>query len=483
HPPAVSGHPLGQVRRVLRWMSQARHTGKLVLDVPAGLDPQGTVLVTGGTGTLGGLVAQHLVRAWGVRHLLLASRRGEQAPGVQQLVDRLRGLGARVRVVAVDVADPAAVARLVAGVDPGHPLTGVVHAAGVIEDAVLASQARQGLARVWRAKATAAANLHEATRHLPLAAFIMFSSFASALGTPGQANYAAANAYCDALAIHRQSLGLPGLSIAWGLWATTSGLTGQLDEAGLARIRRLGINPTSTNLGLALLDAAYRHGHPQLLAYNLDTRALARQPAPALPPALRSLAGGGARSRRTASTGERPTNWSARLSGVPHTEQHRMLLDLVRKHAATVLGHGDSRAVHVDATFKELGFDSLTAVELRNRLAAATGLRLPAALVFDYPEVTVLADHLRRQLSPNGEAPGQRDRSGAVLKELARIENTLSAATAEDLTDAVMARLETLLATVKARRVPVGDGDAVERLQTASAAQILDFIDSELGLS
>ncbi|HET8661571.1 MAG TPA: KR domain-containing protein, partial [Micromonosporaceae bacterium] len=436
----------------------------------------------------GGLVAGHLVRVWGVRHLLLASRRGDQAPGVGQLVAQLEGLGAQVRVVAVDVADPVAVARLVEGVDAQHPLTGVVHAAGVLEDAVLSAQTSRGLARVWAAKATAAANLHAATRHLPLAAFVMFSSFASALGTPGQANYAAANAFCDALAVHRQSLGLPGLSIAWGLWATTSDLTGRLDEAGLARIRRLGINPTGTDLGLALLDAAYGDGHPQLLAYNLDTRALARQPAAALPPALRSLAGSGTRSRRTASTGERPTDWSARLRAVPPTEQHRILLDLVRGHAATVLGHGDSRAVHADATFKELGFDSLTAVELRNRLAAATGLRLPAALVFDYPEVTVLADHLRRQLSPNGEAPGHRDRGGAVLKELARVENALSTAATEDLTDAVLARLETLLAAVKARRVPVDDGpvddgDAVRRLKTASAAQILDFIDSELGLS
>ncbi|HET8680313.1 MAG TPA: SDR family NAD(P)-dependent oxidoreductase, partial [Micromonosporaceae bacterium] len=487
HPPAVSGHPLGQVRRVLRWMSQARHTGKLVLDVPAGLDPQGTVLVTGGTGTLGGLVAQHLVRAWGVRHLLLASRRGEQAPGVGELAGRLRGLGARVRVVAVDVADPAAVARLVAGVDPEHPLTGVVHAAGVIEDAVLASQARQGLARVWRAKATAAVNLHLATRDLRLGMFVVFSSAAGVLGSAGQANYAAANAFCDALAVHRQATGLAGLSVAWGLWAATSGMTGQLRTTDHTRMNRSGVAALSTEHGLRLLDSACQHGAPNLLAANLDLRALAAQPAHTLPAALRTLAAGNGRGRErpaAATAGVRPDDLASRLAGLSGAEQHRVLLNLVRGHVATVLGHVHRDAVQAHASFKELGFDSLTAVELRNRLAAATGLRLPPALVFDYPQAGLLADHLRQRICAANGTTSRATAIEPVLDELARLERVLNTAVlADGDSSAVVARLESLLARWRVGRLPESGATTVDQLDGASADQVLEFIDNELGVS
>jgi acyl carrier protein len=360
----------------------------------------------------------------------------------------------------------------------------------VLDNALVTAQTPERLAGVWAAKAGGAAHLHEATAGLRLGMFVLFSSFASALGTPGQANYAAANAYCDALAAHRQAAGLPGVSVAWGLWGTTSGLTGLLTEADQARIARLGIVATSAEEGVALLDAARAHGRPDLLALSLDLQALAGQPVNALPAPLRTLAAAGrAPARRAAAAGDRPGDWPARLAGLSVSEQRRMLLGLVRTHAATVLGHADAGTIKADTSFKELGFDSLTAVELRNRLAAATGLRLPPALVFDYPEAAVLADHLRGLLAPGGDEPaGDPNPTHPVLSELAGLEHTLSAVAVEELDSAaVTARLETLLAQWKTMCRSAGetgpDGDSADRLQVATTAeQVLDYIDNELGL-
>ncbi|MBL1102703.1 type I polyketide synthase, partial [Streptomyces coffeae] len=242
--------------------------------VSAGIDPDGTVLITGGTGTLGGLVAEHLVRSWQVRHLVLASRRGPEATGAGELTARLEELGARVRIVAVDVTDAGAVAELVAGVDPEHPLTGIVHAAGLLDDAVITSQTPERLARVWAVKATAATHLHAATADLPLGMFVMFSSAAGVLGSPGQSNYAAANAFCDALAAHRQAMGLPGVSVAWGLWARASELTGSLAETDRARMSRSGITAMTSEKALSLLDTACADGRSQLLAAELNVAGL-----------------------------------------------------------------------------------------------------------------------------------------------------------------------------------------------------------------
>ncbi|MFC0597430.1 type I polyketide synthase [Streptomyces palmae] len=488
-PLPVRARPLGLAGQALRELSQARHTGKLVLDVPPAPAPYGTVLVTGGTGTLGGLVAEHLVRSGQAGRLLLLSRRGPASPGAAELADRLTALGAVVRIEAVDAGDAAALAEAVAGIDPAHPLTGVVHAAGVLDDAMLAAQNPGRLARVWSAKAAAAANLHAVTAGMPLGMFVLFSSFAATLGTPGQANYAAANAFCDALAAARRARGLPGTSVSWGLWAATSGLTGRLAEADLARIGRLGITATGTEQGLALFDAAQRHPRPALLALNLDTRALGAQPPDTLPPPLRALAAaasGGAAARPSAAAGDRPADWAGRLSGLAAGEQQRLLLTLVRGHAATVLGHADPGTVPPDAAFKDLGFDSLTAVELRNRIAAATGLRLPATLVFDYPEAAALAEHLRRRLVPDGEPAAPRDVYGPLLDQLAGLDQTLAGLAGSDAESgdpgAVTARLESLLARWKAAHAPVAEAGAAERLRAASTDQVLDFIDNELGI-
>ncbi|MEU1665166.1 SDR family NAD(P)-dependent oxidoreductase [Streptomyces sparsogenes] len=494
-PLPVTAWRLGRAGQALRQLSQARHTGKLVLDVPPAPDPDGTVLITGGTGTLGGLIAEHLVRSRGVRHLLLLSRRGPDAPGAGELTARLGALGARVRVAAVDVGDAAALGEAIAGLDPAHPLTGVVHAAGVVADAMLPSQDGERLAEVWSAKAAAAAHLHRATAGLPLGMFVLFSSFASTLGTPGQANYAAANAFCDALAERRHAEGLPGVSVSWGLWSAASGLTGGLTEADVARIARQGIVPTTTEQGQDLFDAALDHGRPALLAWNLNPRALAAQPVAALPAPLRALAAG-ARSgagaaRPAAAAAEEPGDWATRLGRLAPAEQRRLLTDLVRRHVATVLGHADPAAVPADAAFKELGFDSLTAVELRNRITAATGLRLPATVVFDHPEPGALAEHLRTQLAPEEQEQAAADVYAPVLSRLTGLEETLAALTAPGVNGSagdagpgqVTARLEALLAAWKAAHAPSPNGgSAAERLEAATTDQVLDFIDKELGV-
>ncbi|MFI0781131.1 SDR family NAD(P)-dependent oxidoreductase [Streptomyces sp. NPDC021212] len=486
-PAPVRTWPLSRAREALRQLSQARHTGKLVLDVPAAVNPDGTVLITGGTGTLGGIVAEHLVRTWQIRHLVLASRRGPDAPGAAELTVRLGELGAQVRVVAVDVTDAAAVAELVAGIDAEHPLTGVIHATGVLDDAVLTSQTPERVARVWEAKATAAAHLHAATADLRLGMFVMFSSAAGVLGSPGQANYAAANAFCDALAARRRAEGLPGVSVAWGLWADASGMTGHLAEADLARMARTGVGALGTQQGLALLDAAVQHGGHLLVAADVNPRTLAALPAERLQATLRALAtttGGGGRGRRTAAVASdagQPVDWADRLAGLSAAERHRLVLGLVRGHAATVLGHTDVDAVQAEASFKELGFDSLTAVELRNRLAAATGLRLPAAMVFDYPEAAVLAEYLLERLAPDDANAPPLDGVDPVLGELARLDHTLDAlVTDEEGRHRIAKRLSGLLAKVNGGSTDASGATDFDALESASDDEMFALIDREL---
>ncbi|MCX4759401.1 type I polyketide synthase [Streptomyces sp. NBC_01275] len=399
------------VRRGLdafRFMSQARHVGKVLLTLPpAALDPAGTVLITGGTGALGALVARHLVAAHGVRHLLLLGRRGEAAEGVAELRAELGAAGAELTVAAGDSADREALAAVLAGIPAAHPLTGVVHAAGVLDDAVLTAMTPAQLDAVLRPKVDAAWHLHQLTRDADLAAFVLFSSSAAVLGGPGQGNYAAANAFLDALARRRRAQGLPGLSVAWGLWERASAMTGHLDAGDLARLRRAGFHALSDADGLALLDAALPSDRSEVVAVRLDTAALRAGGGP-VHPLLRGLTGAPARRRAVASTtsaagansASGPQELTDRLAALPVVERGRVLLDLVRDAAALVLGHTSNTAIGPQQAFKQLGFDSLTSVELRNRLNAATGLRLPATLVFDHPTPTALGEHLLRELAP-----------------------------------------------------------------------------------
>ncbi|MGC3864697.1 SDR family NAD(P)-dependent oxidoreductase, partial [Micromonospora chersina] len=354
----------------------------------------GTVLVTGGTGALGALVAEHLVTVHGVRSLVLVSRRGPAAPGADALVERLSGLGARAAVVAADVTDRDQVYDLVAGV-PGR-LAGVVHTAGVLDDGVVSALSPERLAGVLAPKATAAWWLHEATRERDLDLFVVFSSVAGLLGSPGQAAYAAANTYLDALATHRRQAGLPAVSLAWGMW-DTAGMAASLSEADRARSARAGLTPMSVEVGLELFDAALGTDRPVLVPAVIDVPAMraALGAGGQVPAVLRTLVGP-AVSRRQAGHGG---DWAHQLAGLAPDDSRARIDLLVRGLVAQVLGHGGAEAVPVDRAFRELGFDSLTAVDLRNRVNAATGLRLPSTLVFDHPTPAVLAAHLYEQVS------------------------------------------------------------------------------------
>ncbi|MEO3765811.1 type I polyketide synthase [Streptomyces sp. B5E4] len=384
-----------------RHLSQARHRGKVALTVPRPPEPDGTVLVTGATGALGGLIARHLAGAYGIRHLLLAGRRGAAAPGMTELVAELEGLGAAVTVAACDVADREALAGLLAGVPAAHPLTGVVHTAGVLDDGVLASMTAERLRTVLAPKADAAWALHELTRDADLALFALFSSAAGTLGAPGQANYAAANAFLDALARHRRARGLPAVSLAWGLWEQPGGMNAGLGETDRARLARAGSGALSETEGLRLFDAALGVTEAVSLPVKLDPAAL-RGRGDDVPPLLRDLVQGavGGSRRPVPEQAAPPAGALARrLAGATAAERRKTVLDLVCREAAAVLGHADAGALAPDEAFAELGFDSLTSVELRNRLARATGLRLSAGLLFDRPTPHALAEHLAALLA------------------------------------------------------------------------------------
>ncbi|MER8162958.1 type I polyketide synthase, partial [Streptomyces sp. NPDC094472] len=342
-------------------------------------DAEGTVLVTGASGTLGALFARHLVVERGVRRLLLVSRRGGEAPGAAELDAALSELGAEVRWAACDVADRDQLAEVLGAIPAEHPLTAVVHTAGVLDDGVVGSLTPERLARVLRPKVDAAWNLHELTRDLDLSAFVLFSSAAGVFGNAGQGNYAAANAFLDALAQHRRAHGLAGTSLAWGLWADSSAMTGELDDADVSRMSRGGVVALSATEGLELFDAAGRLGEALLVPMALDMAALRGQAASgALAPLFRGLVR--VPARRAAEGAAASGALARRLAGLDAAEQLDALLDLVRTNVATVLGYAGPETVAPDRSFRELGFDSLTAVELRNALGAVSELRLPATL-------------------------------------------------------------------------------------------------------
>ncbi|MGW5450306.1 type I polyketide synthase, partial [Streptomyces asiaticus] len=361
-------------------------------------NPDGTVLITGASGTLGALFARHLAAERGVRHLLLISRRGDQAPGAAELTTELAQLGAEAHWSACDVADRDALAATLATIPPEHPLTAVVHTAGVLDDGVIGSLTPERMAHVMRPKVDAAWNLHELTRDLDLTAFVLFSSAAGVFGGPGQGNYAAANAFLDALAQHRRAHGLPGTSLAWGLWADSSGMTGELDEADVSRMSRGGVVALSATEGLELFDAAYRTDEALLVPVRLDLAAMRAEAASTgvVAPLLRGLVR--VPARRAAEGAAASGALARRLAGLDEAEQLDALLELVRTQVAAVLGHDSLDTVEPHRSFRELGFDSLTAVELRNALGAVSELRLPATLVFDYPTPAVLAEFLRAEV-------------------------------------------------------------------------------------
>ncbi|MER7761397.1 SDR family NAD(P)-dependent oxidoreductase [Streptomyces sp. NPDC097619] len=450
-------------------------------DLPAPRWDQGTVLITGATGALGAVLARHLVTEHGARRLLLLSRRGADAPGAAQLAAEIDGLGAHAEIAACDVTDRASLTAVLDAIPAAHPLTAVVHTAGVLEDGVTAQLTADQLDRVLRPKVDAAWLLHELTRDLDLTAFVLYSSVAGLIGTAGQANYAAGNTFLDALAAHRLALGLPATSLAWGLWAEASALSGGLDQTDLRRLAKVGLLPLGTRDAMELFDRAPVTGEPVLAVSRLDAAAL-RGRGEDLPAVLRALAGPARRRTATAAAagtaaGEAPL--AERLAALSDLERQRALTDLVRAQVAAVLGHADPGGIEADRAFQELGFDSLTAVELRNQLNRATGLRLPTTLVFDHPNPQALAAHLLGELALEDTQGSAAD---PVLAPLAGLEAAIAAAGPDaEAQDLITARLRELLKAAESVGAPAGGpgllAEEEQDLDTASDEELFALLD------
>jgi acyl transferase domain-containing protein/short-subunit dehydrogenase/acyl carrier protein len=443
---------------------------------PRSLDSEDTVLISGGTSGLGALVARHLVVAHGARRLLLASRRGEEVDGAAALRAELEQLGAEVRIAACDFAEREQLRELLDSIPGEHPLGAVVHSAAVLDDGTLTSLDAERLERVLRPKVDAAWNLHELTKEMELAQFLLFSSAAGLLGNAGQASYAAANTFLDALAQERHRAGLAATSMAWGGWVEASELTSELGEADLARLRRLGFSLMPAERGLELFDAARALADPLLAPVVFDHAALrAQAKAGSLAPILRGIVRAPARREREQGS------LVKRLAGVPESERETVVLELVRDQVATVLGHASAAEVEPDRAFQELGFDSLAAVELRNSLAAATGMRLPPTLVFDYPSAAALAGHLLAEVETDGAGPAQADATvREALEKLGAALSTLEGG--EEARERVSTRLRSFLVDLEAETGGEGEGEeSAHGLGSMSHEEIFELIDEEFG--
>ncbi|MEY9890109.1 acyl transferase domain-containing protein/NADPH:quinone reductase-like Zn-dependent oxidoreductase/acyl carrier protein [Catenulispora sp. MAP5-51] len=491
-PLPITAWEVGRAVEAFRHLSQARHTGKVVLTLPGRPDPRGTVLVTGATGALGPVFARHLAERHGAQHLLLAGRRGARAAGIAELVGELGTLGCRAEAVACDTADAAQLRALLEAVPADRPLTAIVHSAGVLDDALLEDLTADRLDKVLRPKVDAAWLLHELTADADLAEFTVFSSIAGTVGGPGQANYAAANAFLDALAQKRRASGRPGLSLGWGPW--TTGMAGELTAADRARIARSGFGAIEPGRGTALYDAALPAGRAPSRAHTvaamLDVRAL-RALGDALPPLLRRLADPGGRAQGpgagsgagSGTAGRAGTEAAARtvagLEALSRTEGINALIEIVRAQTAVVLGYSNPAAIAEQASFKDLGADSLSAVELRNRLASAVALRLPVSLIFDHPTPAAVARHLYEALVPGGPAAAE----AHALAQVDHLEAALAELQAQAATGALAKVLTRLQATLWARKgTGPADGEAPGAdLDEATDEELFEALDETLG--
>ncbi|WP_269859684.1 SDR family NAD(P)-dependent oxidoreductase, partial [Streptomyces sp. RPT161] len=484
----ASGEPELALRAGAAYVPRLARVETAAGDVTRTIEPEGTVLITGATGGLGRLLATHLVAEHGARRLLLVSRSGEAAEGMAELRDQLTELGAHVTVAACDAADRAALAEVLDRVPAEHPLTAVAHVAAVLDDGVVDKLTPERLARVLRPKVDATVNLHDLTKDRDLSAFVMFSAAAGTLGAAGQANYAAANVFLDALARHRRAQGLPAVSLVWGMWAEERGMAGRLAAADRTRTALGGMVPLAADEGLALFDAAITTDEAVLVPVRLDFAKLRAAAATGeLHPMFRGLVRTpGRRSARSDQGGTAGRESIAqRLSRLSAAERERTVLDLVRAQVAAVLGYASAELVGAGQAFRELGFDSLTAVELRNRLNAATELRLPATLIYDYPTPAALAEYLLAEVVP--DAAGEPKNS--VLEELDRLENALSALAPDDVSElvpdeAAQARIAVRLQSLLAKWNDVrgaAEGGAADVLEEASDDELFDFIDKRFG--
>jgi polyketide synthase 7 len=442
----------------------------------------GSVLITGGTSGLGAMLARHLVERHGVRRLVLSSRRGPAAPAAAALGEELTGAGAQVEIVACDVTSGESVAELIAAVPSEHPLTAVIHCAGVLDDGVVEALTEDRVDSVLAPKARGAWHLHEQTKHLDLSAFVLFSSIASVLGTAGQANYAAANAFLNGLAEARRAEGLSAGALCWGFWAERSEMSADLVDADVVRLQRQGVQPMSSQEGLALFDAALSVDEPVLVPVRLNLSAPGTPDAGASP-LLRTLTGAAAAAGGSGSRESTDVALAQSLRSLPPAEVEAALLDAVRTQTALVLGHADTGRIGPVEAFKKLGIDSLTALELRNKLTAVTGLKLPATLVFDHPNPAALAQFLGASITPDpGADPGAP--AAHLVKEIeglgARLEDAFRTLAEDD-----RATISTLLGELQGRvRSMAGDGSPVaivDQIGSASAGELLALLDKELG--
>ncbi|WP_245881841.1 type I polyketide synthase, partial [Streptomyces milbemycinicus] len=460
--------PRGDIRPVREW------------------NPHGTVLITGGTGALGRQVARWLAHS-GAQHLVLTSRRGAQTPGAAELEKELTGVGVRVTVAACDVADRAALARLLDGLRAeGSPVRSVVHAAGVVESARIDETDVASFADAAEAKVAGAVNLDELLAQDELDAFVLFSSNAGVWGSGAQGAYAAANAHLDALALRRRARGQAATAVAWGAWAG-GGMAA--DPEAEQQLRRRGVLAMEPELAIAALQQTLDHDEANSVVADVDWArfvpgftAARRRPLLDELPAVQEILRAEDRDVEQVDSDSTPS-LARQLAGLTEAERNRTLLDLVRSHAAAVLGHAGHESVGAGQAFKELGFDSLTAVELRNRLQSATGLRLPAALVFDYPTPTDLSDYLRDQLVGSEAASEE-----SALTELDKLEAAISASMAlterEELRSEVTTRLQVLLSKLSEMQGESSDApDTRDQIASASDDDLFDFINQEFGKS
>jgi NAD(P)-dependent dehydrogenase (short-subunit alcohol dehydrogenase family)/acyl carrier protein len=445
------------------------------------LDPGGTVLVTGGTGGLGALLARHLVEEHQARHLLLVSRSGERAEGVKELRAQLEELGCEVQIVACDVSDRAALEGVINGISPEHPLSVVVHAAGVLDDGVIESLDGERLRGVMTPKIDAAINLHELTAGLALSEMILFSSFAGIMGSPRRASYAAANTFLDALAAHRRAQGLPAISLAFGVWERVTGMTGDAERArSMESLRRSeGLLPISDEQGLELIDTARSTDQALLVPVRLDSAALrSLAKAGVLPTVLQGLVRVSARRASDARD-----SLAKKLAQAPESEWEVIVLELVKGHVADVLGHVSSKEINPQRPFKELGFDSLAAIELRNRLSQATNLKLPSTLTFDHPTPAIVVQYLCSRVGVH-EAPRP-----AIDEMLQQLEGLLATVAENEVArKQVDPRLRSFNESLRAFLSGAGNGDmggsdqdADQDLSTASDAELMAIIEKEIG--
>jgi pimaricinolide synthase PimS1 len=382
-------------------------------------DSTGTVLITGGTGGLGALVARHMVARGSAVRLVLVSRRGPEAEGASELRDALGELGAQVQIAACDVSDRAQLKDLIDSIPDAHPLSTIIHAAGAFDAGSIDTLDGERLTRVLTPKVDAAVNLHELTKETGLREFILFSSVSGTLGSPRLGSYAAANSFLDALSAHRRAQGLPCTALAFGIWERTTGFNEMLSEADRAsvadRVRRSeGLIALSDELGLELFDLARTVDEPTLVPVRADMGVLRSQAKNGMLPALwRGLVRVPVRQASDAAG-----SLARRLAGAPEPEWDAIVLELVSGHVAGVLGYDASEALDAQRNFKDLGFDSLAAVELKNRLGQASGIKLPATLIFDHPTPAAVAAYLRDEIVVDGGEKVELEPGEAEMRQL-----------------------------------------------------------------